>query len=447
MDAVDKSPQFYPVEWKDVKDRVSELQPRLAVAIDRLASEEKALPLYYARYPYGSLILDNTGTLNLPIDGKLVPITAQECPKAFKDALGYSNNAMPLSLILNGSLDIFMQDPSDAIETFVVYKPKTVLALQRVLDPESSYHLRKSWRVCSGSRTPMMLPSISNRVQFDKLRRKYGLQTNKPDSQHDHWQLFRSLANCSDFKTPWFTEMLFFSRDWLTPKPSDAWQLFHHELLNIAWEATAYARNSKLIERVWTSFIQSLRNKRATPYVISLLKHIIEVSLKEVPAYSVFNGQDQRGPFNEITDILFNDYGLGQSAPLIVETNYYDENGENDTLISLKFLTHPWTEATPFENLSMMSHLRETQYLLSQFIDYLQLDKLETADTPLARLQKIHYGFYHYSQDPHDELQVSHLAFENNPFAQAICKKYDAYDLPRSPKNEFLSSFILLSNI
>ena len=68
MDAVDKSPQFYPVEWKDVKDRVSELQPRLAVAIDRLISEEKELPLYYARYSYGSLIVDESGVFNFPLD-------------------------------------------------------------------------------------------------------------------------------------------------------------------------------------------------------------------------------------------------------------------------------------------------------------------------------------------------------------------------------------------
>lgn len=443
--SADKSPQFYPISWQDVKERVKAVRPELYEVMNDLVADSPELKLYYARYPYGSMIVDDNAVFNLPYHHKLTPISNHEISNDIRKDLNYHWEGLPLSLILNGSADLFMQGMNKEIQTYAVYGPKTLLALRRVLDPHHSYHAKSIWRMSAGARTPIMIPSISNRTQFDKLRRQFNLKCNKPETQNDHWQIFTELANHSDFPNPWFTELLLFPKQWFEEKKSVAWKLFHRELLSIAWNVSGYTRNSRMIEKIWTNFTHTLRNKRATPYVLALLKHIIEVSLGEAPAYFVSNDNHLSGPFTDIVNVFVNDYKLKKYAPIIMTTNHTNNLRHDNAYISLKHLTHPWTENSPFENLSLISHLRETKYLLQQFLEYVDSDMLQVKDTPFIKLNNIDYTFYHYSDDPFQDLKLSAEAFSNDNSVQKIIKQYNLSEIPRSPKNNFLSSLVKLT--
>jgi len=429
------------VRWQDIAKQVKKVAPDIYDAINQLEIDSSC-KLYKVRYPYGAMIIGQEGIFNLPNKyGELVPITDISISKNLQTDLNYNWNAIPMGLIMDGHVELFLEDQKDYIEPHGIYR-EGILALRAVLDQhcspqDRSYHAKRFFRMTSGSRYVYSLASIFDAASFKRLKNYFHLSIDKSQVKHDVWGLFRELANSEEFKTEWYTEILFFSKKWLHHPKNEAWKSFRLALFEMSWKASEYERNRKLLSRIWNIHKS---NKKISDYVFQMIQYIAEAALGRAALYKPIDASNMAGPFTDCVDVLMNVYGLKKYVPIIVHTGYYDHHQPQAGYLSVQKPCVLVTEKKVSSRDNLIVEVREIRKAMLEFIKEIKEGVLRVEDTPFYHLQEINFDFYHSDMDIYNEFYPSREIFSGDKRVEDLLDACSNKEIPF--RNDLLRSCI-----
>ncbi len=429
------------MSWQEIRDQIKIIAPDIYKVVEQL-NPDKSYKLYKIRYPYGAHIIGQKGIFNIPInDRQLIPINnKKDISSSIIDQIGYNQFSIPLCLVLLGQVHLFSETKQNGVFTEGLYSTGDIVTLGDPMNIDVSYDARSIWRLTSGARTPVMLPSISDEASFLRLQRHFNLKSDKPLNQQDHWRLFVDLATNKYFPQEWYTELLIFSSKWLEHRDDNAWKLFKLCLIERQWKRSAYARNIATMNQIWDLFINDIRNKKVNRFVLSMVRYIIEASLNQEIVYAPFDNDETAGPFNSLTSIFMDIYGLKKHAPIIMVPEIFNEKLKRPFYIPMQMPGTPTSRIKPETSSSIIDNTRDTKYLLNQLIQLISQNDINLIDTAFSKLTHINYSFYHADKDKYGELIPSAVALADDP----VMQKWRKY--PRNCeiayKNEFMRACV-----
>lgn len=407
--------------WQDVREDVAKVNPELTKVIDNM-DPGKEYTLFRARYPYGEIILDE-GKFLLPLsNGNVVSIHDPLIPKNTRAKLDY-NRSNPAGIMLQNSAELFMR-VNEHVIPFAMLRPGKIFGLWRALDPKLSYHQEHVWSLCSGARSLLMMPKISDAISHRRLQREYGVRHARPKNLYDQWQLFTELANKPHFPQPWHNEVLFFSKTWFEEKDDDAWIRFHHFLLRQAWYGAYFWRNQFIWDFTF-SRAQANRNLKPNPYLADTAKHLLAIGEGPAPGFRVAV-DDSAAPISSLQQIYLDSYQLKNYAPLFMHLEHFDMyNCEHPVYYSLQFPTTIEFSPKSRRLSSAMEELREIRHVMRSVQAEIVGDKGKLGDTPMYELATVvDYSYYHSDKDQYDEIESTTLLPENDLSMQAQLAKF-----------------------
>lgn len=433
-------PLIEEVTWSNMREVVKQIAYDFFIAIERL-NPDRNYQLYKIRYPYGASIIDGSGIFNIPLcDGRLVQISSNEVSKLMQCQIGYNHDYLPMALVLNGKVQQFRETSDKGIETEGIYSRGDLLSLECVLDVGLSQYIGRFWRLAAGVRTPVMLPSIADHASFERLRRFFNMDINKPKSQKDHWQLFVDLANQKNFPEKWSVEILVFSARWVEGRDDEAGQLFKMALLERSWKKSVYTRNMVTINHILDGLITSIRNKNANSFVLAMVRRIINASLGQSVSYIPYENENSAGPFGTLINIFMDIYALKKNAPIIMIPEIYNGYSERPHYISIQMPGLQFARMKSPSLSSLINDTREIMYTLNQFIKKVSLGDVLVDAAFFSQLADLEYYFYHADKDKYGELLLSACAFDDDP----VMKKWRLH--PKNNelayRNEFMRSCV-----
>lgn len=425
------------VSWAEVREQVKEIAPDIFDPIQRFDSFE-GYNLYEVEYAYGAKIIDDNNIFNIPNDkGEIVPITSSTLDSELRADLGYNDNAIAVGLILKGTLQLYVTDDNNYIETANVHGKGAIIALSGSLEPPHAYRPTRYWQMTAGVRTPILLGSLGSEQPFKRLRQKYQLTCEKPITQELHWQFFRDLANSSEFPKPWTIKFLFFGKKWLESKNDDAWKLFKLALLERAWKNTSFSRSSFMMNKIWHEFTGTIRNKKVTSYTLRMANHIIHAGLGQNVCYQPVDGSDHGGPFSTIENILLEDYRPEKflAKPIIMEPIKGMFEKRQHHYVSIQMPSQDIIRKRTSKAESLIDDTREIKYVIDKFLEDIHENNVNVKDTPYHELLYINFDFYSADHDKfHKILPVSTL-FDND---QVVQNRWGQIEKRISEVNKFL---------
>jgi hypothetical protein len=427
------------VSWESVKQQVKKVAYDIYETIERLdlTTNHK---IYKVRYPYGAMIVGKGGICNIPNkDGILVPLTDISISKKMKDDLGYSFNAIPMSLILSGQVELFVENDLKEIETFGVYKAGLMLALRGVLDYGRSYQAKNFWLMTSGSRTLFSLASIFDSASFHRLKKYFNLSIDKSSIKQDVWPLFAALANNKEFPITWHTEHLFFGKEWLKPPKNDGWRAFRLALFERSWRLSAHGRNIDIVNHIWNLF---KHDKKIAEHIFQMIKYVVEASLGQALLYRPVDNSNIAGPFTDFTDILLNVYGLKKYAPIIMCAGNFDFHDKYQGYVSIQ---KPCKQIAKNQYDNLIVVAREIRQMLMCFLDESARGIIKIDDTPFYDLHAINFDFYHSDEDVNKEFLPSCEIFSNDISVEKLLRKVPSSNREIPFRNDLLRSCIKIS--
>ncbi len=391
------------INWEQARKSVKAAEPELADIIDNWQVRHSFIRV---RYNYGDKVLKG-GILHLTDkDGVSHPIHSADISEEIKEQLSYSN--MPLGVITAGSNEVFLET-GERVIPLVFFKPGVIMGLWESLEEKASYLIKQIWDVSAGARSIFMLPSISQRVPHEQLKKHYGVKRSAPSTLYDHHQVFTQIIQSQNFKKPWMHEILFLGKDWLTPNNQDiGWLRFHNYLLKKAWQLSAYNRNITTFDRIWLLFSQELEAKgiKVNPQLITILKQIVAIAIGAAPGFRPIVKTDVAAPAATLQKIYLNTYGLKNYIPTIMALDYFSSPQNNEPIYYSLQIQTQMEPICKFKN--TLSEIREIKMLLEFFIELVLEGKLKVAGTLIDWVAKnVQFDFYHPDTTRHDDIQNS----------------------------------------
>lgn len=425
------------VSWQSVRQQVKSVAYDLYEIIDRLDLTPHHR-IYKVRYPYGAMIIGEGGICNLPDkNGVLVPITDNSIPKKMKEDLSYSWNSIPMSLILSGQVELFIEDDLKKVEVLAVYKKGLMLATRAVFDHGRSYQSRSFCRMTSGSRTLFSLASIYDAASFLRLKKYFNLSIDKAEVKQDIWPLLAELANSGAFPTVWYSEHLFFNGEWFKQPKDDSWAVFRLALLERSWKASAYERHAGAVNRIWNLFKS---NKKIPDYFFQMLKYIVEASLGNALLYKPIDNSDAGGPFNAFVDIFLNVYGLRKYAPIMMCADFFDFKNDCSGYVSIQKPCNFMVKNRSLLKENLIVEAREIRKIVMTLVDEITKGIINLNDTPFYDLRSINFDFYHSDKDINNEFFSSSEIFSEDIAVKKLISAISNKEIPF--RNDFLRSCI-----
>lgn len=407
-------PTLEEVKWKDVREAVRKVNPEFAEIIDKINPGNKFV-LYKARYPFGSYIIDSD-QFYLPNEGKLIPLTDPRIPKKVQLDLGYNDTGIPLGINLTHSSELYLKS-KDRIIPFGLLTKGRIFGLWVALQHNLRYSGIKMWSMVAGTRSLFVLPKITDTLSYKKLAKARGIKQLIPRTLMAHGTLLAEIAHHQEFPTPWFTEVLFFTHNWLEKRNDNNWLNFWLFLYQEGWNKTEYWRTKFGYDFVWDSFVKqlSLQNIRVTPNIAKIIEHIMMVASGELPGFSPAIDNEE-GPIEEFEADLINIYGLKRFAPTIMTPKHLSPNDGRFVYLSLQFPTY--LESTPKlpTSHSIVFELHEIMNLLQRFRLAVLEEKIEgVKGTSLFELiKKARFDFFHSDIGPDDMIRpISEMVEED----------------------------------
>lgn len=314
--------------WGEVRQEVAKLQPEFAKQIDALSPGDDHV-IYKARYPFGADILQN-GVLYVPIENEqeqTVPITDNRVDKEVREAL-FASRVMPMAIPLNRSVELYMS-VNDRNLPFSIAKPGKIMGLWGIQKDEISEFTKTVWNITAGGRAIHVLPKISDIKKFRRLKERFALPMEAPQSLDDHWQIIKGIANSKEFEEEWYVDMLFFSEKWLDHLDDPAWESFDLHLFKLLWASNAHLRRQTVF---YIEFSEAClqANSKPDPYIIETTRHLFNTAFGAVPSYT-FAHNNQLLPLVGIQRALDEVYQLSY-APSIVTLDYLNPQIKSQAL-------------------------------------------------------------------------------------------------------------------
>lgn len=391
------------IGWEQARKSVKTAEPELADIIDNWQARH---PFIRVRYDFGNKVLKE-GVLHLTDkEGLSHPIHSAAISEEIREQLSYSN--MPLGVVTAGSNEVF-SETEERVIPLAFFKPGVIMGLWESLEEQASYFPKQIWDVTAGARTIFMLPSISQRVPHEQLKKRYGVKRSAPSTLYDHHQVFMQIIQSQNFKQAWTHEIIFFGKDWLTPNNNDiGWLKFHNYLLKKAWRLSAYNRNKTTFDRIWLMFSQELEAKgiKVNPHLVPILKQIIAISIGAAPGLRPIVKTDVVAPAAALQKIYLNTYGLKNYIPTIMSLDYFIPYQSNEPIYYSLQIQTQIEPICKFKN--TLDEIREIKMLLESFVELALEGKLKVADSLMEWVVKnVKFDFYHPDTTRHDEIQNS----------------------------------------
>ena len=379
--------------WNDVRDEVSEINPKLFALIENL-SPGKEYDFVRVKYPFGTNIINN-GHLQLPVEkhssDKIIENRLQSTP-------------IPLALVLKKKCEIYIRNFNRIIPLNII-NPGFFFGVFEFLDCIfENKQTDSSWNVSSGSRSIFMLPKISNASGNHKLRKEFHVQYDTPDSIEKHWQTFSSLLQCQELREQWSCEVLLFSNRWLSSTQKDiSWMKFRDYVMEQGWQQSGFARKFLTTDLLHQALFRqaNLRNRKPEQYSIETLKHLLAITTGTAPGFTSIDHGNQAAPTSIIKNIYTDVYGLKNHLPTIMYAGHFSDKRKVlyysmavPTLLSLQ--SHNELTST------IITQQREVKFLLS-----LLTENFGEYQARYNLPGSIKYEYFHNNKDELEEIQPS----------------------------------------
>lgn len=421
---------FTQLHWPAIQDEMRASNPQLAAIIDDLQTKN-AFPIYKVRYPFGSHIIQ-AGHFHFPLpDGTLAPITDSRHAESVRNDLGYHGGRIPLGMVLNHSVELYMQT-EDRVIPFNLIRAGKLIGLWLALSPHTWPQV---WHMTSGARSIFVLPKITDTVSHKKLCRARDIKMPLPRDLVMHGSLLSGMANHSEFSEPWYTDVLFFSKDWLKNQKNDSWIRFHYYLYQEGWAVTEYLLRKVVYDHIWDQLMRELTKYdiKATPFIIEIVKYIVMVGLGAVPGFSPAIN-DEEAPITGLQQDLLKIYGLKHYAPTIMVPHHFASHDKRPVYWSLAMPTHFESTVKPKTLTSTLVTLREIRELMLYFKQTL-LKNLEVKDSLSAEfVERVAFDFFHSEPDIEGKIRLSlEMPKEDNALTYCAVRSQQRYFSDVSP--------------
>lgn len=411
------------VFWQDIADRVKNVNPNIAKIIDDIDPNNK-YPLYLARYPYGSGIVNEGVFVTPTIDGDLVPLEKLNRDQKIKHDLAYAGTGLPTGIVLQNSIHESITTTEQILPLGVV-SPGSIFALWKKLDTAVSYHPIKMFNITAGARFIFMLPNISDLSLHKNLKRDFNVRQSPPKTLLDQWNIFKSILSHPSVKCNWYTELLFFSGQWFEKISQDpSWHKLYLYLLEHAWKRSAFERNQMFYGLAF-SRAKANRNLKPNPYLSDTIKHLLMIAAGNICGFGVANDESS-APINILQDIYIESYGLRSHIPTIILPKHFSPLQKCSPVYYS--LTLPTTlEFSPKSRKisSTLNDLAELSHVTQIFMEEIRKGKLNVEDTVLGNIaREIEFEYYHSKPDKHGEIHLTTKMIKRDPDLITCHKKY-----------------------
>jgi len=393
------------LRWDDIKNQVIQVNPEFAEIINNIKNKND-FPLYKVTYPFGSTIIDS-GKFQLPLkDGTLVPISHSSINQKYYDQLNYNSNSIPFGIVLDKSIELFLQT-QDRVIPSVIHSEGKLLGLWSSL---SSMHVwLDAWHMTAGSRSIFVLPKITDNASHKKLCKARGIKAPLPGDLNSHWNLLTKLAAHSDFSEPWFTETLFFSNKWFVPQKDNNWVRFQNYLYQKAWKGTETWRSKAVYDHIWDSIIRELTKSQTkiAPFIVDIVKHIITIGIGAAPGFCPATCS-KKIPIKGLQQDFIDLYSLKNYAPTIMVPHHFSKKSRRKVYWSLAMPTHFESNVKPKKLNSTLAVLREIKELMLYFKEVTLKKPDSIKGSPMETfLNDANFDFFHSEPDVEGEIGLS----------------------------------------
>lgn len=408
---IDSGKGVVKTAWKNVRERVFKANPKFAALIDDVAPD--GLNLYLVYLPYGYLQAD-TESVFLPDQNNIMhKLDSVYLPKQLHKDLSYGIKSLPLGMILEKSLEYFIDLPNLelTLPRFVKH-PGYIFPLSMIYQKTSNrnYAPNGILKIMSGCRSVFMLPNINSKRHYQKLQYDYGLKSHRPESLYHHFDIFKELSSGPHVQKPWATCLMYFSQDWIDKIMNDpAWYKIKMYLCNRALRHFEPEMQKHLLDFLF-SHIQIIRNLKPNPYIADTARHIINTAIGSVPGYAPTNNEEYL-PLSVIEQPFIESYGMKKYYPTVLHPeNYMFEESDNPIYYSLQYpAVHNFSPKSRTVS-SMIVEMRELATILEIFLEHLSEQHPYCSGTVYSDLSKyLNIRCIHNEPDRHKIINTSNM--------------------------------------
>lgn len=198
--------------WQEQKHLIQLVNSEFYNIVEELELGDD-LPLYYAKYPYGTKLLDKGRLQVINNNGAQVDLLDQSIDKNIQNELGYPIT-LPMGIVIKKKIELYHLNENRSIP-YLIFNPGSLFALSAVLDSSSSFDEGDFWEATAGIRTITLTQKFSDKRYLRNFEKKLHLSLFTPTAYSDQWELFKQLAPVLD--PSWEVELIYFPQQWLPP--------------------------------------------------------------------------------------------------------------------------------------------------------------------------------------------------------------------------------------
>lgn len=371
------TPSLKQVTWHEIEADVKQVNPELHDIICELDPGPE-YRLYVGEYPYGCQTLHN-GKFYVPSPKNgMIPIDDHRVNKQIQEDLTYNRLSNPVTLILKNSFEIFINNPIPNTPAIGMLASEGSLFSTSLVAGSPSHHPAFIWDMTSGARSIFMLPKISQAKKYKRLRAELNINTDVPNSNLEHWRVFKDISNSSQSPN-WKTKTLIFSENWFKTLNDKKW--LHLKLYLLDNFRKTYDALGNLY--IWDMlFCLILQNKQLRPslYTNNTVKHLFQIYMGICPGISPANNEKQ-APISYLQKVFIDIYGLKEYIPTIMTPQYFSHTEKTPVYYSLQISSLLDTPKKK-DNSSCISDLYEISSLLSKYLNDIKEEKFNIDGTP-----------------------------------------------------------------
>ncbi len=426
--------------WKTARDLIRRIRPDFAKVIDDVNPDDQHT-LKLVRYPYGSLPLDK-GIFQLPnSEGSLVPINHSSITTKIKEDYGYTKT-IPMGLVVKNGFESFTQSKSRILPGSLV-GVGNFLSLWRIFEEKITFFIGPFWSVTAGARSLCMLPKITDSIGYKNLKTKYGLKLSIPQQLSEHWDIFKHIANHSEFTQPWTADIIFFSKQWFEHKADKKWSDFYRFLLNEVWQTSFFRRNLFIFDAAFSIAIEN-KNLKPNPYLADTVKHLIALGSGDSLCFSPAIN-DVSAPISGLQKAFLEIYGLKKYPPVIMQPYHFSREINRIGYYSFQIPNTTIFSPKARKLSSTMFEMRELKHIMESVMSEILKGHLGVEQTVLFDIAKnVRYDYFHCDKDKDGEILSAGKIQQLDPrLSKTIIDKNDYLFSEFSP---FFRGCIAISN-
>ncbi len=381
------------IEWEEVRAQVFAANPVIAAQIDAIPKQDHP-PLYFASYPFGENIVKE-GEFQVPFEGQTLPLKHLQAGSACIADLAY--DIIPMLMMLNKTSELFLA-LNDKTLPLQFFYPGKILGLWPTLDthPLSANAYYKMWSLAAGARTIFLTPKVMDSAAYVRLQRQLQLEEiYRTHNLFDQGLIFKAIASSKKINCLWQSDILLFSKAWVTTLKAGTWPELRQALLQQEWDDSLFLRNHlrlEILDQI-LSTTQAQSYLKPTAYASDTVKHLISIASNAALGFTPLTQKDEiYAPISIIQKAYLEHYGLKQYIPTLIAPAYIHDR----PAVYYSFLSPTLLSLSPNHNFrNTLEDERNIKYLLELF-------KTKIKEYPTYRglfPEQVQFDFFHFEAD------------------------------------------------